>query len=375
MKTLQLQSCVDDEGYIECALFEVEIADPGADEVLIEVEAAPINPSDLGLMFGIADTDTAEACERNGYPAVRVPLPPALYKAMAARQGLWLPAGNEGAGKVIAAGESDGAQALLGKRVGAFGGEFFAHYRSVPAMQCLPLNDDVSAEEGASCFVNPMTALGFVETAKLEGHKAIVHAAAAFNLGQMLNRICLEDGIPLVNIVRSDEQVALLKHQGADMVINASDTDFSAQLRAALESTGATVAFDPIGGGPLSNSILSAMEAAAQKRMPVWSRYGSEEFKQVYIYGMLDPSPTTLTRGYGFAWSVGGWLLTPFLQRAGLERLGAMRHRVQQGLKSTFASHYSHRTSLEGALAVEAVKLYGKKATAQKTLIEPRAAL
>ncbi len=375
MKTLQLQSCVDDEGYIECALFEVEIADPGADEVLIEVEAAPINPSDLGLMFGIADTDTAEACERNGYPAVRVPLPPALYKAMAARQGLWLPAGNEGAGKVIAAGESDGAQALLGKRVGAFGGEFFAHYRSVPAMQCLPLNDDVSAEEGASCFVNPMTALGFVETAKLEGHKAIVHAAAASNLGQMLNRICLEDGIPLVNIVRSDEQVALLKHQGADMVINASDTDFSAQLRAALESTGATVAFDPIGGGPLSNSILSAMEAAAQKRMPVWSRYGSEEFKQVYIYGMLDPSPTTLTRGYGFAWSVGGWLLTPFLQRAGLERLGAMRHRVQQGLKSTFASHYSHRTSLEGALAVEAVKLYGKKATAQKTLIEPRAAL
>jgi len=375
MKTLQLQSCVDDEGYIECALFEVEIADPGADEVLIEVEAAPINPSDLGLMFGIADTDTAEACERNGYPAVRVPLPPALYKAMAARQGLWLPAGNEGAGKVIAAGESDGAQALLGKRVGAFGGEFFAHYRSVPAMQCLPLNDDVSAEEGASCFVNPMTALGFVETAQLEGHKAIVHAAAASNLGQMLNRICLEDGIPLVNIVRSDEQVALLKHQGADMVINASDTDFSAQLRAALESTGATVAFDPIGGGPLSNSILSAMEAAAQKRMPVWSRYGSEEFKQVYIYGMLDPSPTTLTRGYGFAWSVGGWLLTPFLQRAGLERLGAMRHRVQQGLKSTFASHYSHRTSLEGALAVEAVKLYGKKATAQKTLIEPRAAL
>mgnify|MGYP000203148485 FL=1 len=375
MKTLQLQSCVDDEGYIECALFEVEIADPGADEVLIEVEAAPINPSDLGLMFGIADTDTAEACERNGYPAVRVPLPPALYKAMAARQGLWLPAGNEGAGKVIAAGESDGAQALLGKRVGAFGGEFFAHYRSVPAMQCLPLNDDVSAEEGASCFVNPMTALGFVETAKLEGHKAIVHAAAASNLGQMLNRICLEDGIPLVNIVRSDEQVALLKHQGADMVINASDTDFSAQLRAALESTGATVAFDPIGGGPLSNSILSAMEAAAQKRMPVWSRYGSEEFKQVYIYGMLDPSPTTLTRGYGFAWSVGCWLLTPFLQRAGLERLGAMRHRVQQGLKSTFASHYSHRTSLEGALAVEAVKLYGKKATAQKTLIEPRAAL
>lgn len=373
MKTLQLQSCVHEDGFIECALFEVDIAEPGPDDVVIEVEAAPINPSDLGLMFGIADTDSAEACERNGLPAVRVALPPALQKAMASRQGHWLAAGNEGAGKVIAAGSSESAQALLGQRVGAFGGEFFAQYRCVPAMQCLPLNAQISAEEGASCFVNPMTALGFVETAKMEGHKAIVHAAAASNLGQMLNRICLEDSIPLVNIVRSSQQVDLLKSQGAALVINSSDADFQQQLAQAVESTGATIAFDPIGGGTLTNQILMAMEMAAQKRMPAWSRYGSEEHKQVYIYGMLDPSPSTLTRGYGFAWSVGGWLLTPFLQRAGLERLMAMRSRVQQGLKTTFASHYSHRTSLVAALDVDAVKLYGRKATGQKTLVLPQA--
>ena len=373
MKSLQLQSCVHADGFIECALFEVDIADPGANEVQIAVEAAPINPSDLGLMFGIADTDTAEACERNGFPAVRVPLPPALQKAMSTRVGQWLPAGNEGAGKVIAAGSSDMAQALLGKHVGAFGGEFFANYRNVSAMQCLPLGDDLTAADGASCFVNPMTALGFVETARMENHKAIVHAAAASNLGQMLNRICLEDGIPLVNIVRSEQQVALLKGQGAQVVVNSSADDFNAQLAAAIEATGATIAFDPIGGGTLTNSILTAMEIAAQKRMPEWSRYGSDEHKQVYIYGMLDPAPSTLTRGYGFAWSIGGWLLTPFLQRAGLERLGAMRSRVQHGLKTTFASHYSDRTSLVGALALEAVKQYGKKATGQKTLIEPSA--
>ena len=372
MKTLQMQSCFHESGFIECALFEVEVPEPGPDEVVIQVEATPINPSDLGLMFGIADTEQAEACERNGHPAVRVPLPPALQKAMASRQGQWLGVGNEGAGMVVAAGSSEAAQALLGQRVGAFGGEFFAGLRCVPAMQCLPLGAELSAEQGASCFVNPMTALGFVETARMEGHGAIIHAAAASNLGQMLNRICLEDGVPLVNIVRKPEQVALLKDQGAEIVLNSSDSDFAAQLLAAVEATQATVAFDPIGGGTLSNQILTAMEVAAQKRMPTWSRYGSEEFKQVYIYGMLDPSPTTLTRGYGFAWSVGGWLLTPFLQKAGLERLMAMRARVQQGLTTTFASHYSDRVSLADALSVDAVKHYGRKATGQKTLILPQ---
>ena len=369
MKNLQLQSCVHENGTIECALFEVDVPEPGPDEVLIKVEAAPINPSDLGLMFGILDTDTAQAGERNGYPSVSLPVPEAMMRAMSARVGLWLPAGNEGAGEVVKAGSSPAAQALLGRRVGGFGGEFFANYRALPVTQCMPLPDDVSSEEGASCVVNPMTALGFVETAKMEGHKAIVHAAAASNLGQMLNRICQEDGIPLVNVVRKAEQAELLRSQGAEFVVNSSDGDFQEQLTQAIVATGATLAFDPIGGGKLSNQILLAMEVAAQQRMPEWSRYGSEEYKQVYIYGMLDPSPTVLTRGYGFAWGVGGWLLTPFLKRAGIERMIAMQQRVNAGLKTTFASHYSDRLTLADALAVEAVKQYGRKSTGQKTLI------
>lgn len=373
MKSLQLQSCVHDSGHVECALFEVDVPEPGPDEVLIEVEAAPINPSDLGLMFGIADTDTAEQVERNGHPAVRIALPEPLRRAMASRVGQWLPVGNEGAGKVIQAGSSDAAQALVGKRIGGVGGEFFAQYRCLPLAACMPLPEGVSSEEGASCFVNPMTALGFVETARMEGHKAIVHLAAASNLGQMLNRICIEDGIPLVNIVRSQAQVDLLKSQGAEIVLNSSSDGFAADLQAAVEQTGATVAFDPIGGGTMANQILGAMEVAAQKRMPAWSRYGSDEHKQIYVYGMLDPSPTTLTRGYGFAWSVGGWLLFPFLQRAGQERVIAMKQRVVSGLKTTFASHYSDRVGLAQALDLEQVKLYGRKSTGQKTLIVPTA--
>jgi NADPH2:quinone reductase len=370
MKSLQLQSCLHDSGTIECALFEVDIPEPGPDEVMIKVEAAPINPSDLGLMFGVLDTDAAVRGERNGHPSVSLAVPDAMMRAMSSRLNQWLPVGNEAGGTVVAAGSSDAAQALLGKRVGAFGGELFANYRVLPALQCLPLPDDVSTAEGASCFVNPMTALGFVETAKMEGHKAIIHAAAASNLGQMLNRICIEDGIPLINIVRSSQQVELLTKQGATYVLDSSQPSFAADLLEAIEATEATVAFDPIGGGTLSNQLLGAMEMAAQKRMTTWSRYGSDEHKQVYIYGMLDPSPTTLTRGYGFAWSVGGWLLFPFLQkRAGLERMIAMQQRVVAGLKTTFASHYSETVNLEAALSVDAVKGYGKKATGQKTLI------
>jgi len=370
MKSLQLQSCLHDSGRIECALFDVDIPEPGPDEVMVRVEAAPINPSDLGLMFGVLDTDAAEQGERNGYPSVSLAVPDAMMRAMSSRLNQWLPVGNEGGGTVVAAGSSDAAQALLGKRVGAFGGELFANYRVLPALQCLPLPDDVSAAEGASCFVNPMTALGFVETAKMEGHKAIIHAAAASNLGQMLNRICIEDGIPLINIVRSPQQVELLTEQGATYVLDSSQSSFATDLANAIEATGATLAFDPIGGGTLSNQLLGAMELAAQKRMTTWSRYGSDEHKQVYIYGMLDPSPMTLTRSYGFAWSVGGWLLFPFLQkRAGLERMIAMQRRVVAGLKTTFASHYSETVSLEAALSVDAVKACGKKATGQKTLI------
>lgn len=369
MKTLQMQSCVHDDSTIECALFEVEVPEPTDNEVLIEIEATPINPSDLGLMFGAADVESARSGERNGYPSVILDMPAPAMAMMASRLNEWLPVGNEAAGKVVAAGSSDAAQALLGKRVGTFGGEMYASHRCVNVQQCLPLPESVSAEQGASCFVNPMTALGFVETMRMEGHKAVVHTAAASNLGQMLNRICLDEGIPLVNIVRSAEQVALLKEQGASHVLNSTDDDFSEQLRAAVAETGATLAYDAIGGGKLVNQILMAMEAAAQARMPAWSRYGSDEHKQAYIYGALDLSPTILNRGYGFAWGVGGWLLTPFLQRAGLERIQRMQQRVVSELTTTFASHYAHRVSLEEALSVDAVKQYGVRRTGQKTLI------
>lgn len=214
-----------------------------------------------------------------------------------------------------------------------------------------------------------MTALGFVETMRMDGHKAIVHTAAASNLGQMLNRICLDEEVPLVNIVRSAEQVALLEGQGAQFVLNSTDDDFDAQLVEAVKATGATLSFDAIGGGKLTNQILTAMEVAAQARMTTYSRYGSEEFKQAYIYGGLDLSPTTLSRGYGFAWSLGGWLLTPFLQRAGVERLIKMQQRVVSELTTTFASHYSHRVSLADSLSVAAVQQYGVRKTGQKTLI------
>jgi NADPH2:quinone reductase len=249
-----------------------------------------------------------------------------------------------------------------------FGGEMYAGYRCVPVDQCMSFSDAISAEQAASCFVNPMTALGFMETRDIEGQKAIVHTAAASNLGQMLHRLCEADGIPLVNIVRSEEQVSLLKSLGAEWVLNSSDSDFMSQLIEALVATGATLAFDAIGGGKGVNRILTAMELAAAKTGP-WSRYGSEEPKQAYIYGQLDLSATELTRGYGWVWSVSGWLLTPFMKRAGPERVARMRARVMAEIDTTFASHYSSKSTLRDAMTVEAVKRYGARKTGQKTLL------
>ena len=369
MKTLQMQSCVHENGTVECALVEVSIPDPGAGEVLVAMDAAPINPSDLGLMFGAADLSSVRATERDGQPALVLDVPPAAMRAMAPRVGHWLPVGNEGSGRVIAAGSGEAAQALLGRRVGMFGGEMYAGYRCLPAEQCLAFPDVISAEQAASCFVNPMTALGFMETRDMEGQKAIVHTAAASNLGQMLHRLCQADGIPLVNIVRSDEQVALLEAMGAEWVLNSQDEQFMKRLIDALVATGATLAFDAIGGGKGVNRILTAMELAAAKTGP-WSRYGSEEPKQAYIYGQLDLGATELTRGYGWVWSVSGWLLTPFMKRAGPERVARMRERVLREIDTTFASHYSAQMSLEEAMTVDSAVQYGARKTGQKTLLK-----
>ena len=369
MKALQMQSCVHENATVECALVEITIPDPKPDEVVVAVEAAPINPSDLGLMFGAADLSTVQEVERNGQPALLLDVPAAAMRAMAPRVGHWMGVGNEGSGRVIAAGDGEAAQALLGQRVGMFGGEMYAAYRCLPAAQCIAFPDTISAEQAASCFVNPMTALGFLETRDMESHGAMVHTAAASNLGQMLVRLCQADKIPLVNIVRSEAQVTLLRDMGAEWVLNTQSEQFMPELIEALKATGATVAFDAIGGGRLVNRILTAMEVAAAQTGP-WSRYGSEEVKQAYIYGQLDMSATELTRGYGWVWSVSGWLLTPFMNRAGPDRVARMRQRVVDEIDSTFLSHYSSRLSLQASLSATAVADYGARKTGQKTLLQ-----
>lgn len=363
---LKLLSTLDGDGRLTVELAEETLPAPKGDEVLVRVEAAPINPSDLGLLFASADVENADY----GDGRIVAQMPDTVRPALAGRVGQAMAVGNEGAGTVIATGEAPEARALLGKRVALIGGGMFAQYRLTGAGACFALPDDVTAEQGASAFVNPLTALGFVETMKREGHKAIVHTAAASNLGQMLVRICQEDGVPLVNIVRNEAQVAILKSLGAEHVLDSSKADFPAQLHAAAAATGATIAFDAVGGGNLVSQILEAMERAASKDAP-YSRYGSDSAKQAYIYGALDQSPTILTRSFGFTWNVGGWLLFPFLQRAGAETVERLRQRVRDGLTTTFASSYKARISLRDALSRDAVLAYNARRTGEKYLIVP----
>jgi NADPH2:quinone reductase len=372
ISTRQLRSALGEDAVLRLSLEETTLPEPADHEVVVQVEAAPINPSDLGLLFGAADMTTARFSGSAEAPVVEADVPEAGMRMMSGRVGLSLPVGNEGAGTVIAAGASDEAQALLGKTVAIFGGELYAEHRIVPAAMCLPLKEGSTAEQGASSFVNPMTALGMTETMRMEGHKALIHTAAASNLGQMLNRICLADGIDLVNIVRREEQAQILRDLGAPHIVSTSSETFAADLQAALAETGATLAFDAIGGGRLVSDIFSAMERVAVSNMDEYSRYGSTTFKQVYIYGSLDFAPTTLQRNFGFAWSLGGWLLPKFLARAGGEVMGRMRARVADELTTTFASHYSQRISLAEALTPEAMGVYGRQATGEKFLIEPQ---
>ena len=372
-KGLQLRSIVKHSGELELSLVEVETPAPKADEVIVRVEAAPINPSDLGLLFGGADMSTARASGTTDRPVVTVSVAPNVLRAMAGRFDESLPVGNEGAGVVVAAGDSPAAQALLGKVVAILGGAMYAQYRAIKASQCLLLPPGTSPAEGASCFVNPLTALGMVETMRLEGHKALVHTAAASNLGQMLVKICLKDGVPLVNIVRKQDHVDLLKSIGAQYVCNASAPDFMEQLTEALVATGATIAFDATGGGRLAGQILTCMEAALNRTAKEFSRYGSTTHKQVYIYGGLDRSPTEFNRNFGMAWGIGGWLLTPFLQKIGPAEAQKLRERVAAEIKTTFASSYTRVVSLREALSLEAIAVYGQQATGQKYLVNPNA--
>lgn len=368
---LQLRSLVKPEGQLEISLVNVPTPRPGADEVVVRIEASPLNPSDIGLLFGAADIATAKLSGSASQPVVTMQVAPAAMKAMSGRVGQSMPVGNEGAGVVVGAGESAAAQALLGKTVAVLGGAMYSQYRCIKEEQCLVLPEGTPPAQGASCFVNPLTALGMVETMRREHHKALVHTAAASNLGQMLNRICIEEGVPLVNIVRKPEQAALLKSQGAKFVCDSSSPRFTDELTDALAATGATLAFDATGGGKLAGQILSCMEAALSRAAREYSRYGSTTHKQVYLYGGLDTRPTEFNRNFGMAWGMGGWLLFPFLQRIGPHAAQALRQRVVAGLKTTFASHYSKEISLAQALQPDEIAIYGQRATGAKYLINP----
>jgi NADPH2:quinone reductase len=372
---LQLRSTVKKDGTLEITLVSVPTPEPQADEVVVRVDATPINPSDLGLLFGGADVATAKVTGSRESPVVTATVAPEVMRAMAGRIDQSLPVGNEGAGVVVAAGASPAAQALMGKTVAILGGAMYAQYRTIKASQCLRLLPGTTAAEGASCFVNPLTALGMVETMRLEGHKALVHTAAASNLGQMLQKICLKDGIGLVNVVRKPEQVALLKQMGAQHVVNLSEPSFMSDLTDALVATGATIAFDAIGGGKQGGQILTCMEAAAMRTAKEFSRYGSTVHKQLYIYGGLDRGPTVFNRSFGMAWGIGGWLLTPFLQKIGPAAAQTLRERVAAEVKTTFASHYTKEVSLAEALSLDAIRAYGRMATGEKFLINPNKGL
>lgn len=372
---LQLRSTVKEVGRLEISLVEVEVSTPKPEEVIIRIDASPVNPSDVGLLFALADISTARVSGSPDRPVVTADIPSGLMKNLAGRLGQSLPVGNEGAGVVVAAGDSEAAQALMGKTVAVLGGAMYTQYRTMKAVQCLVLPEGTTPAEGASCFVNPLTALGMVETMRQEGHTALVHTAAASNLGQMLQKICLHDGVRLVNIVRKPEQEAILKGIGATHVVNSSLDSFMEDLTQALVDTGATLAFDATGGGKLAGQILTGMEAAANRTAKAYSRYGSTIHKQVYIYGGLDRRPTEFNRNFGMAWGMGGWLLTAFMQKIGFEAGQQLRERVAREIKTTFASRYTKEVSLAEALQLDAISVYSKQATGEKYLINPNKGL
>jgi len=372
-KMRQIQSTVTENGTLRLAVAEVPRPTPRENEIVIEVHASPINPSDLGLLLAGADLATLRSVGTEELPAVEADIPAGALAGLGARLGDALPVGNESAGVVVDAGSSSEAQALIGRTVASLGGAMYAEARAVNVESALVLPDGTDPRAGASMFVNPLTALGMTETMRSEGHTALVHTAAASNLGQMLNKICIADGIELVNIVRKDAQAELLKDLGATHVIDSSSDDFEAELVAALKATGATIAFDATGGGTLAGDILACMEKAAAAEVGLYSRYGSTTHKQVYIYGGLDRRPTQFTRTFGAAWGMGGWLLPYFLAKVGNEVADGLRKRVVDEMHTTFASHYTTELSLAQVVEPDMIRLYAQQATGQKALITPQA--
>lgn len=369
---IQLTSTISENGKLTLALKNIEMPQPGPDEVVIRLEAAPLNPSDLGVLFSAADMSTAVQSDTVQNPVITADVPAQFMPSLKTRVDKATPVGNEGAGTVVAAGSSPAAQALIGKTVAVIGGGTYRQFICANVQSCLELKEGTTAKEGASSFVNPLTALAMVETMRAEGHKAIIHAAAASNLGQMLNRICIADGIDLINIVRKAEQETLLRNMGAKYIVNSSSDSFLSDLTAAIIETGATIAFDPIGGGQLTSDILNCMEVAAARDMKEHTIYGSDTFKQVYIYGALDRGPIKLNRNFGFAWAVNGFLLFNALGKLGTNTVMAMRERVANEITTTFASHYTHEVSLAEVLHLKSIAAYSKLATGEKYLIKPQ---
>lgn len=366
----QIRSEVTKEGKLLIYVESTAMPEPKEDEVLIRIEASPINPSDLGLLIGPADVSSMSVSGEGENAVVTMDIPEGLLRMLETRLDQSLPVGNEGGGVVVKAGSKD-LEDLIGKTVGVAGGSMYSQYRCVNAASCFVMHEGVTSAESASCFVNPLTALGMVETMRLENHSALVHTAAASNLGQMLIKICLDEDVPLVNIVRKEEHVEKLNSLGAKFVCNSSKETFMQDLVSALVETGATIGFDATGGGKLSGQILTAMEVAANQTATEYNRYGSNTFKQVYIYGGLDRSPTTLNRAFGFSWGLGGWLLTPFIGRVGPERFEELKQKVADEIKTTFASHYTKEISLEEVLQPENINVYSKQATGEKYLVNP----
>lgn len=369
---LQVQSLLDKEGNLRVSMAYTSIPTPGEYEVVVRIEAAPINPSDLGVLLGPAEISTATTTMVNESPVLCVKSKPELLARYKERFDLPLVVGNEGCGVVVNAGSSPEAQALLGKLVGIVSGGTYCQYQAIPVTNCLPVNEQVTPKEAASCFVNPMTALCMIETMKMEGHNALIHSASASNLGQMLNKLCIDDGINLVNIVRKQKQADILTAFGAKYVCNSSDTNFIESLTDAIEATGATIAFDATGGGKLTSDILRAMELALHRPPTPYSVYGSSIHKQVYIYGNLDTSPTLLKRDFGMSWSIGGFLILNQLQKFGEKKVGELRNRIIDELQTTFSSNYTQEISLEELLYADVAKMYCSRVTGQKYLLCPQ---
>jgi NADPH:quinone reductase-like Zn-dependent oxidoreductase len=357
------------DGSLMLAIAEVPVAQPAGSEVVIALEAVPVNPSDLMTM--LATAGPANARRENGEVMLRVE--PKPLEARKRRIGQPLAVGLTGAGTVIAAGEQ--AEDLIGRRVSAISMTrgSFGEYLTLDRAACAPLPDAVSCRDAADVFCNPMTVMAMVEEVKLAGQRAMIHTAAASNLGQMLVRVCAEDGIELVNVVRRAEQADLLRGMGARYVVNSTEPTFAKDLAAAVCATGATIAFDAIGGGDMAGTLHRAMEEAEAAKMPAYSPYGSPTPKHVHIYGYLDRSPTVLdVDAYGMQWNVGLWFQGATLAKVSQERVGALLGRVIAGLNGPFASHFAHVVSLDQMLDPEVMAGYARQATGEKYLIDPR---